>query len=93
MLSPDIHCKLDEPMDTRLSQMHSINSDSLSSARPELGGPLIKNSLEMFINISKIFLMAESYSVVLVSGDLFLHFYVQNRMEVKRFAQNCAERA
>lgn len=82
MLSPAIHCKLEEPKDTILSHIHSANSNSFSSIATELELDLEKNSLEAFIKIWKVLLIAETYSEAETSIGLFLQVTIEKNMLV-----------
>lgn len=69
-----MHCKFEEPRDTILSHAYSANSNSASSREPTLD--LYKNSLETFIKIWKILLIAESNSEAEASAGRFLQIRI-----------------
>lgn len=89
-ISPAMDCKLVEPSDTKLSHMHSANSNSRSSM---LGGDieLHRNeiSLDTLSKIWKILVIAASYSGPEASRGLLLqHQYQRKKSEQKTLPTN-----
>lgn len=72
LLSPAILCKLEEPSDTIFSHIYSANSYSPSSIDLGFEPDLYKNSLDMFIKIWKMLLIAWSNLEADASTGLFL---------------------
>lgn len=72
-----MHCKFVEPKDTKHSQIHSANSKSPSFITPEQDSDMFKNSVDTFINITRMLLIAESKSES-ASAGLFLQTTTQS---------------
>lgn len=65
-----MHCKFVEPKDTKLSHIDSANSKSLSLIMPEFVSDTRKNSVDTFINMTRMLLIAESKSESASAGLL-----------------------
>uniref|UniRef100_A0A0A9CIR4 Uncharacterized protein n=1 Tax=Arundo donax TaxID=35708 RepID=A0A0A9CIR4_ARUDO len=67
-----MHCMLEDPRATIVSQIHAANSYSLSSIALSCAPDLAKNCCEIFINTWKMLDIAASYSPTATSTGRFL---------------------
>ena len=70
---------LEEAKVTMHSHIHSTNSNSVSSIAVKFDLDLLRNSLDAFIKIWKIIVIAESNSTAVASVGLFL--FAQNKVQ------------
>lgn len=70
--SASMHCMLEDPRATIVSQTHVANSYSLSSIELGCKPDLVKNCCEIVINTWKMLQIAASYSATATSTGLFL---------------------